>query len=96
MSMKQILEGLIHKCLESAWAPKVEQQHQFASGQASGDHQSVQQPFWNDEDLNGLTAGDMNVAHDSHDGSHWSKSKGMIQEWWMNEIKYFVPPNTAN
>ena len=43
-----------------------------------------------------LWAGDMNVARDYRDGTHWSESNGMIQEWWTNESKCFVRPSSEN
>jgi exonuclease III len=43
-----------------------------------------------------LWAGDMNVAHDYRDGTHWSNTNGMIQEWWTDERKCFSRPGDPN
>lgn len=39
-----------------------------------------------------LWCGDMNVARDYRDGTHWTKipQDGTVQEWWTDEQKCFV------
>lgn len=38
-----------------------------------------------------LWCGDLNVARDYRDGTHWERNNhGVIQEWWLNESKCMV------
>lgn len=39
-----------------------------------------------------LWAGDMNVARDYRDGTHWKEERKVIEEWWTNEKKCFIKP----
>ena len=40
-----------------------------------------------------LWAGDLNVARDYRDGTHWTRTTdGVVDEWWTNEKKCFGRP----
>lgn len=44
-----------------------------------------------------LWAGDLNVARDYRDGTHWTVTKGgQVDEWWTNEKKCFSRPGDAD
>ena len=63
------------------------------STQALGDHQGLplQQQQQQQHQRPILWCGDLNVARDYRDGTHWTqKDDGTIEEWWTDESKCLV------